>query len=77
MAPVQKTKPYVKFAYGLIIAGMAIFALERLGLSNMSGPTHSQLHLDGTLLSVMVIAPVGLILAGCLVFMVGRMLRRP
>ncbi|HEY9011381.1 MAG TPA: hypothetical protein VIN06_10205 [Devosia sp.] len=71
------TKPYVKLAYGLIIAGMAIFMLERFGLSNMSGPNHTPLHLDGTLLSIMVIAPVVLVVAGCLTFMVGRMLRRP
>lgn len=70
-------KPHVKLAYGLIIAGMAIFMLERFGLSNMSGPNHTPLHLDGTLLSLMVIAPVALILAGCVTFMVGSMLRRP
>ncbi len=69
------TKPYVKLAYTLIIIGMGIFALERLGLSQMSGPNHQQMHLDGTLLSVLVIAPVVLVIAGCLVFMIGKMRR--
>lgn len=69
------TKPYVKLAYTLIIIGMGIFAIERLGLANMSGPNQTGLHLDGTLLSIMVIAPAVLILAGCLVFMIGKMRR--
>ena len=69
------TKPYVKLAYTLIIVGMGIFAIERLGLSNMSGPGSTPMHLDGTLLSILVIAPVVLILAGCLIFMVGKMRR--
>lgn len=69
------TKPYVKLAYTLIIVGMGIFALERMGLSNMSGPNQTGMHLDGTLLSVLVIAPVVLILAGCLIFMIGKMRR--
>ena len=69
------TKPYVKLAYTLIIVGMGIFALERVGLSNMSGPSHTQMHLDGTLLSVLVLAPVVLIFAGVLIFMVGKMRR--
>jgi hypothetical protein len=73
MAP--STKPYVKLAYTLIIVGMGIFAIERLGLSNMSGPNHTPVHLDGTLLSILVIAPVALVVAGCLIFMIGKMRR--
>ena len=73
MAP--STKPYVKLAYTLIIIGMGIFAIERLGLSNMSGPNHTGLHLDGTLLSILVIAPIALVIAGCLIFMFGKMRR--
>lgn len=69
------TKPYVKLAYLLIIIGMGIFALERMGLDNMAGRSHTGLHLDGTLLSILVIAPVVLVLAGCLVFMYGKMRR--
>lgn len=71
----SSTKPYVKLAYNLIIVGMGLFALERLGLSNLSGPNHTGMHLDGTLLSILVLAPAGLILAGCLVFMIGKMRR--
>ncbi len=73
MAP--STKPYVKLAYTLIIIGMGIFAIERLGLDQLSGPNHTALHLDGTLLSILVIAPVALVLAGCLIFMIGKMRR--
>jgi len=69
------TKPYVKLAYTLIIIGMGIFAIERLGLSNMAGPNGTPMHLDGTLLSVLVIAPVALVIAGCLIFMIGKMRR--
>lgn len=75
MAMHPSTKPYVKLAYTLIIIGMGIFALERLGLSQMSGPGQTRMHLDGTLLSVMVIAPVVLVVAGCLIFMIGKMRR--
>ena len=69
------TKPYMKLAYTLIIIGMGIFALERYGLSNMSGAGQSGMHMDGTLLSILVIAPVVLVVAGCVVFMVGKMRR--
>ena len=69
----MSTKPYLKLAYTLILFGMGIFAFERFGLSNMGGP--GGLHLDGTVLSVLVIAPVVLVIAGCIVFMVGKMRR--
>jgi len=68
------TKPYVKLAQTLIVIGMGIFALERLGLSQMTG-SGQKMHLDGTLLSVLVIAPVVLVVAGCLIFMIGKMRR--
>jgi hypothetical protein len=67
-------KPYLKLAYTLVILGMGIFAFERFGLAEIAGPTH-QLHLDGTLLAILVIAPAVLIGAGCLVFMFGKMRR--
>ena len=73
MAP--STKPYMKLAYSLIVIGMGIFFIERLGLSNMSGPNQTGLHLDGTVLSILVIAPVALVIAGCLIFMIGKMRR--
>lgn len=69
------TKPYVKFAYTLIIVGMGLFALERIGLSNMSGQNPTGMHLDGNILSILVIAPVALVIAGVLVFMIGKMRR--
>lgn len=74
MAPPPGTKPYIKLAQTLIVIGMGIFALERLGLSQMSG-SGQKMHLDGTLLSVLVIAPVVLVVAGCLIFMIGKMRR--
>lgn len=63
-------KPYVKLAYTLVLLGMAIFFFERYGLSQLNG-----VQLAGWLISILVIAPVVLILAGCLVFLVGRMRR--
>lgn len=67
-------KPYLKLAYALIAIGMGIFAFERFGLAEIAGP-NQPLHLDGTLLSILVIAPVVLIISGCLVFMFGKMRR--
>ena len=67
-------KPYLKFAWTLIILGMGMFAFERYGLTEISGPDRP-LHLDPTLLSILVIAPLVLITAGCLVFMYGKMRR--
>jgi hypothetical protein len=72
MADDRKIKPYVKLAYTLIAIGMGVFALERLGLSEMGG---FNMPLAGWLISIMVIAPVALILAGCAVFLFGRMRR--
>jgi len=67
-------KPYLKLAYTLILIGMGIFAFERFGLAEIVGPNRA-LHLDGTLLSILVLAPVVLVIAGCLVFMFGKMRR--
>ena len=66
-------KPYVKLAYTLVLVGMGIFAFERFGLNQLGGP--SGIHLSGLLLSILVIAPIVLIIAGCIVFMVGRVRR--
>lgn len=63
-------KPYLKLAYTLVALGGAIFFIERYGLSQMSG-----VHLAGWLVSILVIAPVALILAGCAVFLFGRVRR--
>lgn len=67
-------KPYLKLAYTLIIIGMGIFAFERFGLTEIAGPGRS-LHLDGTQLAILVITPVVLVAAGCLVFVFGKMRR--
>ncbi len=65
---------YSKLAYTLIIAGMSIFAFERFGLQAISS-NGTPVHLNGALMSILVIAPVVLVIAGCGVFMVGRMRR--
>jgi hypothetical protein len=64
-------KSYVKLAYTLIILGMAIFTFERYGIQTLNGGTAP--HLPGLLLSVLVLAPVILVISGCAVFAVGRM----
>ena len=69
------TKPYVKLAGGLVIVGGGLLTVERLGLANLSTANPGGMHLDGTLLSLMVIVPAALIVAGCIVFMVGKMRR--
>ena len=63
-------KPYVKLASTLVLVGMGIFTLERYGLTQFKS-----VHMDGTLLSVLVIAPIVLVMAGAMVFVVGRMRR--
>jgi uncharacterized membrane protein YidH (DUF202 family) len=68
-------KPYMRVAYGLIAFGIGLFMLERFGLSALAGPQHSSMHLDPNLLSAMVIGPILLVIAGCIVFMVGKMRR--
>ena len=67
-------KPYVKLASTLVTLGIGLFALERFGLAELRGSA-GQMHLDGTILSILVLAPFLLIIAGALVFMVGRMRR--
>ncbi|WP_055045365.1 hypothetical protein [Devosia sp. A16] len=69
----QQMKPYVKLASTLASVGLGIFFIERFGLSELQ--KNGSIHLDGTLLSIMVIAPVLLVLAGAVVFMVGKMRR--
>ena len=67
------TKPYVKLAGTLASIGLGIFFIERFGLSELQ--KNGAMHIDGTILSIMVIAPIVLILAGAVVFMVGKMRR--
>ena len=75
--PVAKgPKPHVKLAGSLVLVGMSLFALERFGLNWMRGPNGTgSTHLNGTLLSILVVAPMVLIIGGCLVFAVGAMIR--
>jgi heme/copper-type cytochrome/quinol oxidase subunit 2 len=70
----QGMKPYVKLASSLVLVGSGLFSLEQFGLTRIEGDTHS-VHLDGTILSLMVIVPIALVLAGAIVFMFGKMRR--
>ena len=70
----QGPKPYVKLASTLVLIGMGLFSLERFGLTRLEGPTQN-IHLDGTLLSILVLTPIVLVAAGALVFVVGKMRR--
>jgi len=70
-----KPKPHVKLAGTLVLLGMSLFMLERFGLDWMTGPSRTPVHLDSTLLSIMVIVPIALVIGGCLVFAVGSVLR--
>lgn len=69
-------KPYVKLAYTLVLVGMGLFSLEQFGLDKLAGPNHTGVQLDGTVLSILVVAPIVLVLAGCIIFMVGKMRRQ-
>lgn len=66
-------KPYVKLASTLASVGLGIFFIERFGLAELS--KNGSMRIDGTLLSIMVIAPIALILAAAIIFMIGKMRR--
>ena len=66
-------KPYLKLAWILLAVGSGLILFERFGLPQLTG--NGRTRLDGTLLSILVIVPVVLIIAGCVVFMVGKMRR--
>lgn len=70
----REMKPHVKLAYLLIVAGMGIFMLERYGLGTLT-QNGDKPHLGGFLLGALALAPIVLIVAGCLVFAVGSMRR--
>ena len=74
MAAIKNPKPYAKIAGSLVLLGMSLFMLERFGLNWMRGPNGTG-HIDGTVLSVLVAAPLILIGGGCVVFVVGSMIR--
>ena len=71
----QGMKPYVKLASTLVVVGMGLFSIEQFGLGKLEWPNRS-LHLDPTILSIMVVAPIVLVAAGAAIFVVGKM-RRP
>lgn len=75
-SPKGATRPHIKIAYMLILFGMSIFMLERYGLNWMSGQSGTGTHLGGLVLSILVAAPMVLIIGGCLVFAVGGFVRR-
>ena len=74
MATQSNMKPYVKLASSLVLVGSGLFGVERYGLDRLEGPQRS-FHLDGTVLSILVLAPLALIVAGAIVFMVGKLRR--
>ena len=67
-------KPHLKLAYTLVVLGAGLFMLERWGLQMLSGGPATP-HLGGLLTSVLVLVPVGLIAAGCVVFAYGSIRR--
>ncbi|KQW77359.1 hypothetical protein ASC89_19415 [Devosia sp. Root413D1] len=69
----QQMKPYVKLASTLASVGLGIFFIERFGLTELQ--KNGTVHIDGTILSIMVLAPIVLVIAGAVVFMVGKMRR--
>jgi hypothetical protein len=76
MATTPPAKPKKStLAWTLVILGMGLFSIEQFGLDKIEGPNKA-VHLDPNLLSVLVIAPFALVIAGAVVFMVGRMRRR-
>lgn len=67
------SKPHLKLASGLVIAGAGIITLERLGLSAFSGNVHIA---SEPLIDALVLVPLLLIAAGVLVFIFGGLFRR-
>ena len=69
---IQGPKPYIKLASTLVVVGAGIITLERMGLARWVSPNG---HMNGILLTVLVVLPVVLIAAGAIVFLVGKMRR--
>jgi hypothetical protein len=65
-------KPYIRLAGGLFLTGSGLLALERYGLGNMPGLQH---QLNGTVVTLLVLVPLSLIVAGLAVFAWGKMRR--
>ncbi len=68
-------KPHAKLAATLVTLGIGLFTVERLVLDGLREANGTG-HIDGTLLSLMVLVPVALVLAGGIVFMLGAVRRR-
>lgn len=69
-------KPHAKLAATLVTLGIGLFTIERLVLDGLREANGAPGHIDGTLLSLMVLVPVALVLAGGIVFMLGAVRRR-
>ncbi len=67
-------KPYIKLASTLVLVGTGLFSLEQYGLGKLEGADHT-VHLNGTVLSLLVLAPLLLVAAGAVVFIVGKLRR--
>lgn len=65
-------KPYVKLASTLVVVGMGLFSAEQIGLGRFA---HGTTHLNGLLISAMVLVPLGLVASGAIVFVYGKMRR--
>lgn len=72
--PTPGQKPYLKLASRLVFFGGILFGIEQFGLSQLEGPNKS-LHLDPNLISVLVLVPLGMVVLGAIIFVVGRMRR--
>ncbi len=70
----QGPKPYIKLASTLVLLGMGLFTLEQYGLTRIEEPGRP-LHLDPNVLSLLVLVPIARVVAGALVFVVGRIRR--
>ena len=70
----QGPKPYVKLASTLVLTGTGLFSVEQFALGKLEGPEHN-VHIDSTLLSVLIIVPLAMVAIGAIVFVVGKMRR--
>lgn len=68
----SEKKPYLRLSGTLVMVGAGLFALENYGLTEAKAYFGS---IDPNILSVLVILPVAMIVAGAVIFMIGRMRR--
>ena len=67
-------KPYVKLASSLVLVGTGLFSAEQFILGRIEGNSHS-VHIDAMIWNLMILVPLGLVAAGALVFVLGKMRR--